>query len=115
MLGARSFMSTKYRADHIGSFLRPEELLKERRHAAFDPQCLQSLEDEHILRILNKQKELGFEIFTDGELRRRNFMSDFTDAVEGFDMGDAMARSWKVGETKAGEIAEEKDNSVSKV
>jgi methionine synthase II (cobalamin-independent) len=32
-------------------------------------------------------------VFTDGELRRRNFMSDFTDAVEGFDLGDAVART----------------------
>src|SRR6266567_2697907 len=101
-------MSTKYRADHIGSFLRPAELLQERRHPAFEPQRLQSLEDEHVLRILSKQKELGFEIFTDGELRRSNFMSDFTDAVEGFDMGDAMARSWKT------EAEEEKDRAVSK-
>ncbi len=31
---------------------------------------------------------------------RRNFMSDFTDAVEGFDLGDSTARSWKAGETK---------------
>jgi methionine synthase II (cobalamin-independent) len=43
---------------------------------------------------------LGFDIFTDGEFRRRNFMSDFTDAVEGFDLGDAVARSWKAGQSK---------------
>ena len=41
-------------------------------------------------RHLARQRELGFDVFTDGELRRRNFMSDFTDAVEGFDMGDAV-------------------------
>ena len=59
-----------------------------------EPERLRELEDRHILRILARQKELGLEVFTDGELRRRNFMSDFTDAVEGFDMGDAVARSW---------------------
>src|SRR4029453_3446245 len=32
---------------------------------------------------------------------RRNFMSDFTDAVEGFDLGDAVARSWQAGDAKA--------------
>jgi 5-methyltetrahydropteroyltriglutamate--homocysteine methyltransferase len=37
---------------------------------------------------------LGFQIFTDGETRRRNFMSDFTDAVEGFDLAEATPRSW---------------------
>jgi 5-methyltetrahydropteroyltriglutamate--homocysteine methyltransferase len=56
------------------------------------------LEDRQILRVLAKQKELGYEIATDGEFRRRNFMSDFTDAVEGFDMGDSLGRSWKKGE-----------------
>src|SRR5436190_17560336 len=88
-------MFNKYRAEHIGSFLRPAELLEARSNPAFDPQQLRALEDKHILRVLTRQKELGFEIFTDGELRRRNFMSDLIDAVEGFDTGDAVARSWK--------------------
>jgi 5-methyltetrahydropteroyltriglutamate--homocysteine methyltransferase len=87
-------MSFAYRAEHIGSFLRPAELLEARRTPAFDPKRLRELEDKHIQRVLTRQKELGFEIFTDGELRRRNFMSDFTDAVEGFDLGDATPRSW---------------------
>src|ERR1700693_371071 len=92
-----------YRADHVGSFLRPPGLIEARRTSRSDPQDqkrLRAIEDDHILRVLAKQKELGFEIFTDGELRRRNFMSDFTDAVEGFDMGDAVARNWKAGEEK---------------
>jgi 5-methyltetrahydropteroyltriglutamate--homocysteine methyltransferase len=91
-------MPTKYRADHIGSFLRPPELLEAKR--AGGSQRVRTLEDSHILRVLAKQEELGFEIFTDGELRRDNFMSDFTDAVEGFDMGDAVARTWKASEGK---------------
>ncbi|MFZ3217146.1 MAG: hypothetical protein WA192_13905 [Candidatus Acidiferrales bacterium] len=93
-------MSTQYRADHVGSFLRPAELLEARRTAAKDPEHLRAVEDRDIERVLAKQKELGFEIFTDGELRRRNFMSDFTDAVAGFDLGDAVARSWKAGQEK---------------
>ena len=91
-------MPTPYRADQVGSFLRPEEILDARR--AGDPERLRAAEDRHIQRILGKQKELGLEIFTDGELRRRNFMSDFTDAVEGFDLADAVARTWKAGEAK---------------
>lgn len=55
---------------------------------------LRALEDRHIDRVLAKQQELGFGVFTDGEMRRSNFMSDFTDAVEGFDLGDAVARHW---------------------
>jgi len=34
-------------------------------------------------------------VFTDGEFRRRNFMSDFTDAVEEFDFHQAVPRAWK--------------------
>jgi len=94
-------MAVQYRADHVGSFLRPAELLEARRNGSKDAQRIHELEDRHIARVLAKQKELGFDIFTDGELRRRNFMSDFTDAVEGFDLGDAVARSWDASETKA--------------
>jgi len=92
-------MNPLYRADHIGSFLRPSELLEARKNASREE--LEVLEDQQILRILAVQKELGFEIATDGEFRRRNFMSDFTDAVEGFDLGDAVGRTWNAGEASA--------------
>jgi 5-methyltetrahydropteroyltriglutamate--homocysteine methyltransferase len=87
-------MAIPYRADHVGSFLRPPELL-EARATGVPPERLRELEDRHVLRVLDRQRALGFEVFTDGELRRRNFMSDFVDAVEGFDMGDAVPRSWR--------------------
>ncbi len=93
-------MPTPYRADQVGSFLRPKDLLEMRKSVVADSSELRALEDSHILGVLAKQKELGFDIFTDGELRRRNFMSDFTDAVEGFDLADAVARSWKAGQSK---------------
>jgi 5-methyltetrahydropteroyltriglutamate--homocysteine methyltransferase len=92
-------MAARYRADHVGSLLRPPDLLQVRTAASADSERLRQLEDAHIRRVLARQKEIGLEIFTDGELRRRNFMSDFTDAVEGFDMGDAVARSWQAGGT----------------
>ena len=74
-------MPAKYRADHIGSLLRPAELLQA-RGANVSIAQLRALEDKHILRVIERQKDLGFKIFTDGELRRGNFMSDFNDAVE---------------------------------
>src|SRR5579863_2584761 len=91
-------MSAHYRADHVGSFLRSPELLEARSAAGAHPERLREVEDKHILRILARQEELGFEICTDGELRRRNFMSDFTDAVEGFDLSDAVGRSWQANQ-----------------
>ena len=86
-------MSAQYRADHVGSFLRPAELLQAHQ-SNLPADQLHELEDSHIARVLEKQKELGFGVFTDGEFRRSNFMSDFTDAVEGFDLGDAVSRHW---------------------
>ena len=91
-------MAARYRADHIGSLLRPAELLQARA-ANIDTAQLRALEDKHILRVIERQKELGFKIFTDGEFRRGNFMSDFNDAVEGIAEDVAVARTWQ---TKAG-------------
>jgi 5-methyltetrahydropteroyltriglutamate--homocysteine methyltransferase len=96
-------MNPTYRADHVGSLLRPAELLEARR-TQVSAQDLQAIEDRHVLRVFERQKEIGMDVFTDGELRRTNFMSDFTDAVDGFDFGDAVARSWK-DDQKPGEAA----------
>jgi 5-methyltetrahydropteroyltriglutamate--homocysteine methyltransferase len=87
-------MGAAYRAEHVGSFLRPAELLAARASGA-DPERLRAIEDRHIRRVLERQRALGFMVVTDGELRRRNFMSDFTDAVRGFDLDDAVARDWQ--------------------
>jgi 5-methyltetrahydropteroyltriglutamate--homocysteine methyltransferase len=87
-------MPAKYRADHIGSLLRPAELLQA-RSANSDAAQLRALEDKHILRAVQRQKDLGFKIFTDGEFRRGNFMSDFNESVSGIDEGVAVARTWQ--------------------
>lgn len=92
-------MFVKYRADHVGSFLRPPDLLAARAGGT-DSSGLRAMEDQYILGALAKQKELGFQIFTDGELRRRNFMSELTDAVDGFDMHDSIARDWDAAREK---------------
>ena len=91
---------TSYRADHIGSFLRPPELLAA-HHDGAPPDELRALEDRAILRVLERQRELGFNIFTDGEFRRRGFQSNLVDAVEGFDLGHAEVRTWKTAEGRA--------------
>ncbi|HEY2498610.1 MAG TPA: methionine synthase [Candidatus Angelobacter sp.] len=102
-------MAIASRAEHIGSFLRPAELLHLRRQAAPDPEHVRILEDKHIKRVLARQQEMGFQIFTDGELRRRNFMSDFTEAIEGFDMGEATPRDWAAEDDPATQPSRGKD------
>jgi 5-methyltetrahydropteroyltriglutamate--homocysteine methyltransferase len=89
-------MRFKYCADHVGSLLRPHELVGARKNPSTAPEQLTELEDRHIQRVLQRQKDLGFQIFTDGEFRRGGFMSDFTDSVEGFDNAEAIARDWKI-------------------
>jgi 5-methyltetrahydropteroyltriglutamate--homocysteine methyltransferase len=89
-------MTHAFRADHIGSLLRPAELIEARRaHAATEE--LRTLEDRHILRVLARQREIGLDVVTDGELRRANFMSDLTEAVDGFDTSDIAPRPWQGG------------------
>jgi 5-methyltetrahydropteroyltriglutamate--homocysteine methyltransferase len=84
-----------YRADHVGSLLRPQELLDARCDPAVAPDRLREIEDEHIRRILARQQDLGLRIFTDGEFRRRGFMSGFYDSVEGLDHDGSVARAWQ--------------------
>ena len=75
--------------DQIGDF---SAALKEARekHARCEigADALKAVEDREIEALIRKQEAIGLKAITDGEFRRRNFMSDFTDAVEGFDLGD---------------------------
>lgn len=87
-------MPNAYRADQVGSLLRPAELVDARHHNAA-PETVRALEDRHILRVLERQRQIGLDVVTDGELRRKNFMSDLTDAVDGFDYQDSVARTWQ--------------------
>src|SRR3984893_17928549 len=88
-------MTFPYRADHVGSLLRPQEVLDARSSPDITSEQLREIEDQHILRVLKRQQDLGLKIFTDGELRRRGFMSDFYESVDGLDNGDEVARTWK--------------------
>jgi 5-methyltetrahydropteroyltriglutamate--homocysteine methyltransferase len=95
----------KYRADQVGSFLRPEALLMAREDPDISPVMLKTIEDQHILQVLARQKELGLEIFTDGEFRRSGFMGDFYDSIEGLDTGGTVDRKWKKREDGDGKKA----------
>ena len=93
-----------YRADHLGSLLRPQEILDARRDPGVTPERLTAIEDEQILRVLTRQRDLGFRIFTDGELRRQSFMSDFYESIDGLDADGSIARAWH-GERTEGAAA----------
>lgn len=88
-------MARIYRADHVGSLLRPKELLEARQDERLTHQQLAAIEDRYILDVLNRQQNAGFTIFTDGELRRTGFMGDFYESVEGIDSEYDVDRAWK--------------------
>lgn len=69
-----------FRAEHVGSLLRPPELLKacdERDAGRISTAELRKLEDELIRKAVGLQEEIGLEAVTDGEYRRRVFYADF--------------------------------------
>jgi 5-methyltetrahydropteroyltriglutamate--homocysteine methyltransferase len=83
-------MAPAYRADQVGSFLRPAEL-KEAHRAHVQGQLpleeLRQLEDRAILDVLELQKQVGIDVLSDGEFRRGGWASDFSEAVDGYVAG----------------------------
>jgi 5-methyltetrahydropteroyltriglutamate--homocysteine methyltransferase len=88
-------MTTIYRADQVGSLLRPLELLEARNNPGISRRELSAIEDRYILDVLASQKRAGFRVFTDGELRRTGFMGDFYESVEGLSPEYELNRTWK--------------------
>jgi 5-methyltetrahydropteroyltriglutamate--homocysteine methyltransferase len=69
-----------FRADHVGSLLRPESLKHLRRQftaGQISKDELHEAEDAVILRIVGQQEQAGLESVTDGEIRREDFYADF--------------------------------------
>ena len=69
-------MAESYRADHVGSLLRPAELLEARASQQAGRQSLDQLrgiEDRAILQALEMQRQVGMDVFSDGEYRRSWF------------------------------------------
>lgn len=77
-----------YRADHVGSFLRPEALLVSRAKwlaGEIDLATLREHEDRCIKEVVKLQEDVGMTGITDGEFRRASFHVDFIGHVEGID------------------------------
>lgn len=90
-------MSKAYRAEHVGSLLRPAEVLQARAaHAEgrLPLEELRAVEDRAILHVLEKQSRLGLDVVTDGEMRRGSWLTDMADAVEGF-VSERVPLEWK--------------------
>jgi methionine synthase II (cobalamin-independent) len=79
-------VAVKYRADHVGSLLRPPELLQartERAEGRIDAAQLRQAEDAAVLKALELQLSAGISVFTEGEYRRAGWSAAVRESVEG--------------------------------
>jgi 5-methyltetrahydropteroyltriglutamate--homocysteine methyltransferase len=79
-----------FRADHVGSLLRPPALLDAR--AAGDPDALRAAEDDAIRQVVAMQEEIGLQSATDGEFRRTSWHMDFIYQLGGVTKTDEQLR-----------------------
>src|SRR5258708_37510007 len=93
-----------FRAEHIGSLMRPRELLRAReRHAAgkLDREALSEIENEAIARGVKLQEDVGLQVVTDGEFRRGTYSEAFTSAgSSGVKIEMTEARGWTNSQTQ---------------
>jgi 5-methyltetrahydropteroyltriglutamate--homocysteine methyltransferase len=78
-----------FRADHVGSFLRPaalKEARAKREQGAITAAELKAVEDREVEKIIKKQEEIGLKLATDGEFRRSWWHFDFLGMLDGVEL-----------------------------
>jgi 5-methyltetrahydropteroyltriglutamate--homocysteine methyltransferase len=91
-----------FRADHVGSLMRPASVLQARSRAAakeISIDELRAVEDEAIVRLVKKQEEIGLQAITDGEIRRAFFHLDFLERLDGVTVDGMIEANSDAGET----------------
>ncbi|HUC50576.1 MAG TPA: 5-methyltetrahydropteroyltriglutamate--homocysteine S-methyltransferase [Xanthobacteraceae bacterium] len=81
-----------FRADHIGSLLRPAELRQafRRFHAGdLDGETFRRIQDESIRAAVERQAAVGLQMVTDGEFRRASYWGRFVERTTGFEIRTA--------------------------
>ncbi|WP_298648601.1 5-methyltetrahydropteroyltriglutamate--homocysteine S-methyltransferase [uncultured Granulicatella sp.] len=80
-----------FRLDHVGSFLRPERLKEARAKfnaGKITAEELECVENEEIIALIEKEKELGLKSVTDGEFRRAFWHLDFLEHLDGVELAE---------------------------
>ncbi len=88
---AKQRNKTPFRHDIVGSFLRPEALKAARRkfqNGEITAEQLKKVEDEEIVKLVAKQKEVGLKAVTDGEFRRSWWHLDFMWGLDGVEKAE---------------------------
>jgi 5-methyltetrahydropteroyltriglutamate--homocysteine methyltransferase len=81
-----------FRADHVGSLLRPAALRSAFKRYDADEICglhFRSVQDESIRAAVHLQEETGLKVVTDGEFRRSSYWARFVERTEGFEIRQA--------------------------
>ena len=89
-------MTVSLRAEQVGSLLRPPELLAARSAYAggrIDEAELRAREDAAIRDAVGRQRDIGMDVFADGEMRRASWLTGMNDAVDGFE-ADSVLLEW---------------------
>lgn len=84
-------------ADHVGSLLRPPDLLQAREDVGagrITRRRFKTMEDRAVTQAIRLQEGVGLPVITDGELRRLSFQSQFAEAVDGLGAWDVDAFLW---------------------
>ncbi|UPG63951.1 5-methyltetrahydropteroyltriglutamate--homocysteine S-methyltransferase [Metabacillus endolithicus] len=82
----KTLVKAPFRADHVGSLLRPERIHQARKdfqEGNLTSEQLHKIESEEIKKIVDKQIEVGLQAVTDGEFRRRFWHTDFLEHLNG--------------------------------
>ena len=82
-----------FRADHIGSLLRPKKLREAfRAHSEkkLDDKALRAAQDDAIKDAIRLQRDCGLEVLTDGEFRRISYWEKFVRLTKGLEVKDAV-------------------------
>ncbi len=75
-----------FRADHVGSLLRPAAVKQarvQRERGEIGADALKAIEDGEIEKVIRKQEEIGLQAVTDGEFRRAFWQIDFLENLDG--------------------------------
>ncbi len=99
----QSSRNPPFRADHVGSLVRPQSVVDARdalKVGKIDKAALRAIEDEAIRTAVAKQEALGLHVVTDGEFRRGTYSDSFTTSgIAGVEVQMTEDEGWRKSDT----------------
>jgi methionine synthase II (cobalamin-independent) len=111
--------SPPFRAEHIGSLLRPAGLLRarlEHTDGRIDDDALKAIEQDAIRRVVKQQEDVGLQLVTDGEFRRSTYSDSFTTSgISGVSVELTEEQGWSPSQTHGHRTARRIPGVVSRI